>query len=248
MKLLELLAIIEKTAVDNKLSKPYIVGGAPRDIILKKPSLIKDIDITCGNDNSIILAQKCAQSIPDAIINIFNDGHARLICENYKIDFSNNFKINNIESILLEEKNIKSPSDMEKELFSRDFTVNTLLMSLNLDEFVDISKKGVSDIKNKIIDSVLSPEISLGNDDKRVIRAIYLAAKLDFELSDKVADYIKNNGNVVIPKLKINFVKEKISKALTYNKDKTIKLINDLNLTQVIPLSEKLINVIVGEN
>ncbi len=247
MKLLELLSAINKIAKDNKLAKPYIVGGAPRDIVLKQPNLIKDIDITCGNDDSLTLAQKCAQNIEGSIVNLFNDGHARLIYEDYKIDFSNNFKLKNIDEILSKEFKIKSPNDMEKELYSRDFTINTLLMSLNLEDFVDITKRGVADIKDKVIDTILEPEITLGNDYKRVVRAIYLAAKLDFELSERVSTFIKRYGVKIIPKIKENYTKEKIAKALEFNKEKTTKLINELGLVKVIPQSGKIIDSIVGE-
>ena len=63
MKLIELFDLLKSTAIENKLSVPYIVGGFPRDVLLKKVDDIKDIDITCGDDSSLLLGQKLVRKI-----------------------------------------------------------------------------------------------------------------------------------------------------------------------------------------
>ena len=193
MNLKALLNIIKNVAKENNISTPYIVGGLARDIFLHKLKEIKDVDLTCGNKDSVKLGQLVVKQLPKSSLTIFNDGHAKMDFDNFAIDFSNNFNIPNIEA-LLKMIDINNPTDMQKELYSRDFNVNTLLMPLDMSTILDITGKGINEINAKVIDTCLPPKITLGYDPKRIIRVVYLCCKLSFKPSSRVADWIKNNA------------------------------------------------------
>lgn len=229
MKLLEILKIIDDIAKYNGLSQPYICGGTPRDKILNNVKNINDIDITTGNSDIHFLAKECSIKFKDiSKLFKFPDGHSSLYFNNLKIDFSSNFIIPNVEKIVGAKM-----LDIHKELFSRDFTCNSLLMSMDLVSIYDPLKKGLKSINEKKIDTCLSPDITLFVDPNRIIRAIYLSAKLDFEISDSIKNYIINNKKT-LNNVSNEYIVKKINKAIEYNKNKTISIIKDLEIEDIL--------------
>lgn len=226
MKLSELLDKIQQVSIDKNLSKPYVVGGIPRDRLLGDLSHINDIDITTGNQDSKILGKEFALYMKDynPLYKIMDDGHSSVFMGTVQIDFSNNFTIPGINK-----------TNLENETFSRDFTCNSLLMSLDLKTVYDLTKRGVSDINNKILDTCLSPEITLKTDPKRIIRAIYLSSKLGFSLSNDLSSWIKENS-FELKKVENEYKIKKLRKALSFNRENTLSLIKELNLMNYLPV------------
>jgi len=228
MKLNELLNIISLTAKENNLSTPYLVGGFPRDVFLKKINNINDIDLTCGDESSLVLGQKVLPKLEQATLTTFSDGHSKLSFENFNIDFSSNFRVSNIMEIL-KVKGISNPTNLEQEAFSRDFTINTLLMPLDLSTIIDSTNLGIKHLSNKILDTCLAPEITLKSDPRRIVRIIYLCIKLGFFPSQRLTTWVQNNSKL-IKDIDEEYVKQKINKAFTLNEGKAYKLLNYLNL------------------
>ena len=233
MKLNELLNIISLTAKENKLSTPYLVGGFPRDVFLKKIDNINDIDITCGDASSLTLGQQIVKKIDQSMLTTYSDGHSKLVYENFNIDFSSSFRVPNIMNIL-KSKNIINPSPMDQEIYSRDFTINTLLMPLDLSTIIDTTNLAIKDLNNKILDTCLEPEITLKSDPRRIVRIIYLCIKLEFFPSQRLSSWVQNNAKL-ITEVDEDYVKQKINKAFTLNSSKSYKLLKHLNLWSYIP-------------
>jgi tRNA nucleotidyltransferase (CCA-adding enzyme) len=172
MKLSELLKSLEKTAKEYNITVPYIVGGLPRDMAFNISNDIKDMDITTGDKNSFALAMAASRMWPETNFRTYDDGHSSLDFNNIRLDFSNNFNLPNIEDVL-KENGIKNPSDLEKEIYSRDFTINTLLQPMDLSKKpIDITKKAFSDIENKILRTPVDANLTIGYDPRRILRAM----------------------------------------------------------------------------
>jgi len=236
MKLKELLFLIDNTAKENKLSKPYLVGGIVRDVAMKRFKEVKDVDITCGDANSDKLGQAVLSKISTATYTKFSDGHGCLNLQDMNVDFSNNFNIININDEL-SKIGINKPNSMEKELYSRDFYINTLLMPLDLSKIYDLTSKGMSDILSKTIDTCLEPNITFLSDPRRVARVIYLGAKLEFTPSKRVIDWIRKN-TFIVSKIDKKYVTDKITKAMKVNSKYAFELIDMLGMKQYIPNNE----------
>lgn len=232
MKLKDVFNIISSTAKDIGSSTPYIVGGMVRDIMLGNIDKIKDVDLTCGDATSNKLGQALVSKFEGAKYTTFNDGHGRLTFEKFDIDFSNNFNVPGIDSILAKQ-NIKA-TPIEREMFSRDFTVNALLMPLDLSQVYDLTKKGITDLNNKLIDTCLDPDITLKNDPKRISRIVYLCAKLNFSPSQRVINWVRNNKDILNDVDK-KYTSDKINKALNKNKEVAIKIITELGINNYLP-------------
>jgi tRNA nucleotidyltransferase/poly(A) polymerase len=229
MKLLEILDVINKITMDKGLSQPFICGGTPRDKILNNIKNLNDIDITTGNSDIHLLAQECSIAFKNkANLVKMPDGHSSLYIGNLKIDFSSNFIVPNIDKIVGHKM-----LDIHKELFSRDFTCNSLLMSIDLLSIYDPLRKGIDAINKKEIDTCLDPDITLFIDPNRIIRAIYLSSKLDFKISDRVKDYIINNKQL-LSNVKTEYLIAKINKSIEFNKEKTLSTIKELQLNDLL--------------
>src|SRR5574338_707826 len=124
MKLRELLSQLKD--VQNKIgaSDPYICGGTPRDKYMGRLDNVADIDLTTGDKTIDYLSQEFAIILRrkyNVTRKTMDDGHSTIFIGNLKIDFSSNFVVNNIDAHLSKE-GIVEPTDMQREMFSRDFT------------------------------------------------------------------------------------------------------------------------------
>jgi hypothetical protein len=241
MKLRELLQ--EMKAVQEKIgsSKLYLCGGTPRDKYMKRLDNISDLDITTGDKTVQFLAQEFSDLLAkkyNVTRKTHDDGHASIYIGNFKMDFSSNFNVPNIEN-LLKNRGIAKPTDLQKEMFSRDFTCNALLLSLDLKEVIDPTKQGLKDIKNKVIKTCLDPNITLTTNKNRVVRAIYLASKLDFDIDPSIVNFvIKNPASIKIATAKS--MSEKLSNAFKIDGDKAAYYITKMNLWGEIPITENI--------
>lgn len=235
MRLSQLTLLIENIAKDKGISIPKIVGGIPRDKILKAQNDFTDIDITTGDNTIYQLVKEVASTlkIPNSKHLTFPDKHSRLYIGDLKLDFSSNFRIPNIEKEL-QKIGIKNPTNTEMELYSRDFTCNTLLLSMDLKNIQDITEKAIPDIKNKIIKTCLDPSITLGLDNKRVVRVIYLAAKLNFDIDKNIIEWIRANPNS-LSNVRHQYLVKKLAKAINYNKEKVQQLLTEMDLWKNTP-------------
>lgn len=241
MKLSEILFYISERAKKYKLSTPYIVGGVPRDKLVNKPNNFEDIDITTGDAGIHFLSKDVATTLRPYIssYNMMPDGHSTMISNGIKFDFSSNFNIPHINEILAK-IGIVNPSEMQKELYSRDFTCNAALLTMDIKRILDPTGMSVPDIKNKVIRTCLPPILSLGYDNRRIFRLPYMSAKLDFNIDPEIITWIKNNKKYaqnVSPK----YMVRKISKAFKYNPKRVVDFLDAADLWDSIPIMKQLI-------
>lgn len=221
-------------------SVPYICGGTPRDKYMNKLENVADLDICTGDKTVDYLSQEFYLNLRkrySVTRKTMEDGHSTVFVGSLKLDFSSNFMVHNID-MYLNQKGIAEPTNMQREMFSRDFTCNTLLMDLDLKNINDPTGQGFVDIKARRIKTCLPASITLTSNRNRVVRAIYLATKLDFDLDNAIIDYVKKNPQTV----KISTEKvmnEKLNEAFTRDADKAAHLITQMNLWNYIPITEK---------
>lgn len=241
MKLKELLNIMKETADKIGSSQPMICGGTPRDKYLGHLENISDLDMTTGDKTVDYLSQELS-IILKRKYNIsrktMEDGHSTIFIGNLKVDFSSNFNAPNIVQIL-NKMRIAQPTDMQKEMFSRDFTCNSLLLSLDLKNIIDPTRLGMKDMKERKIKTCLNPNITLTTSKNRVARAIYLAVKLNFEIDKSIIEFVKANPQTIKISTEKSMV-EKLNNAFDKDGDKASYLLNQMNLWNYIPVTEKI--------
>lgn len=246
MKIEELLSKIEEIAKTNELSKPFIVGGVPRDRILGKrgkKSSIKDIDITTGDKDSVLLSQAIYKTIPGGRYSTYDDGHASLDIMGVHIDFSSNFVAPGVKEEL-RSSGVTNVDSMKLELYSRDFTINTLLESLDFVTIYDITGEAIGDIQAGLIRCPVDPEITIGVDPRRILRAIKFALRYDFKIEDKLKAAILNNRKNIqtLPK---KFVQDKVNEIVGIDSDAGIDMLIEYKLLPLVPLTKTISDILI---
>ncbi|WP_394348978.1 CCA tRNA nucleotidyltransferase [Pareuzebyella sediminis] len=183
------------TKASEELGTPsYVIGGFVRDYLLKRGAP-KDIDIVVVG-SGIALAKKLAQLLPEKPeVTVFkNFGTAMLKYNDIELEFVGARK----ESY---HRNSRKPvvenGTLEDDQKRRDFTINTLALSLNANDFGKLLDPfdGLSDLDKKIIRTPLEPGITYSDDPLRMMRAIRFATQLDFKIQPASLQAISENKN-----------------------------------------------------
>ncbi len=184
-----IFTIIAEESSNLKI-KAFVVGGYVRDSLMGRKT--QDIDILALG-SGIELAQKIANRL-NLHVNIYkNFGTAMLNFDGLDIEFVGARK----ESYNLDSrKPAIEDGSFEDDHNRRDFTINAIYFSLNADTFGEIIDpfNGIDDIRNKIIKTPLSPEITFSDDPLRMMRAIRFASQLNFNIEDNTFEGIKNQS------------------------------------------------------
>lgn len=190
-KALTMLQTIGQISKQINSGPVYAVGGVPRDFVLGS-SQVKDIDISGGDD---LLALNVAHFFGTLPKKTFVGRWVIPIADAPKVDFSTQ-EIN--PNVLSEFDRELSP--LEQEQYSRDFTINTLLIPLGDPgglKVEDPTGRGLKDLRNGVLDTPVDPNITLQNDPRRILRAYQLRAKYGFQFSPRLASAIERNKSLL---------------------------------------------------
>jgi putative nucleotidyltransferase with HDIG domain len=172
----------------------YVIGGFVRDFLLQRKKVAKDVDIvTIGS--GIRLAQNVADLLPNKPkVQIFKTyGTAMLSFDDVEVEFVGARK----ESYSQESRNPEvEEGTLEDDQNRRDFTINTLAISLKEENYGDLIDPfdGIHDLKSGIIKTPLDPDITYSDDPLRMLRAIRFATQLDFTIEQHSFDAIIKNA------------------------------------------------------
>ncbi len=178
----KLICVISE--VSDKLAKEvYIVGGYVRDLILdRKRSDIDFLVIGSGPE----FANLTAEELGIKNISVFNNfGTAHFNYEGLDVEFVGARRESYDRKT---RKPVVEDGTFQEDISRRDFTINTLAISLNKNNFgelIDIYN-GYDDIQNKLIRTPLDPVKTFDDDPLRIMRAFRFAAQLDFNVDESI--------------------------------------------------------------
>mgnify|MGYP001204724082 FL=1 len=172
----------------RKLSKRldleiYIVGGYVRDLFTQTTKE-SDLDFMVVGDG-IKFAQEFKDSLGGSkLVSFSKFGTARFMINNKTIEVASS----RIEDYKLNSRNPKiDRTDLSTDILRRDFTINTLAVSVNDNDFGNLFDlfNGIKDINDGLIKTPLDPDKTFSDDPLRILRAIRFASQLGFEIDKK---------------------------------------------------------------
>jgi len=231
---------IKGTEWENRV---FLAGGAVRDEIMGKHP--KDLDflidgeLSAGIDFSIWLGKELGEYKKDSNPVIFpRYGTSKLSISKNK---------HNLPNIDLEfvaprkekytkgsRKPIVSGGKLMDDVLRRDLSINSLLKNITTDEILDLTGKGINDIKKGIIRTTSDPEIIFKEDPLRLIRTIRFMTKYNFKITKSTYDNIVKNAEL-INTISKERVKDELNKILEGNNpSKGINLLRKTGLLKYI--------------
>ncbi|MDE6479860.1 MAG: hypothetical protein K2L45_06270 [Muribaculaceae bacterium] len=173
----------------------YAVGGCVRDEILGAP--IHDVDIAVDLPNGGVnfamwlLRHKYLVDMP-VLFRKFGTAKLRL----------RKFPDEEIEVVQTRaekytDKTSRCPEvvsgNIEEDCFRRDFTVNTLYRNIKTGEILDMTGRGVHDIKEGIIRTPLDPYETFDDDPVRILRCLRFAARFGWKIDEATMEALKKS-------------------------------------------------------
>ncbi|MCP4649995.1 MAG: CCA tRNA nucleotidyltransferase [PVC group bacterium] len=168
----------------------YVVGGFVRDLLLKREN--HDMDVVVEAD-ALEYAQYLAESL-EASVKL----HQRF--KTAKVKLKNGFLLD-IATARTESYEhpgalpMVESSSIKQDLFRRDFTINTLAVKLNRNNFGEIvdffnAQKDIQSKKVRILH-----DLSFEDDPTRIFRAIRFEQRFDFQIDEHTEYLLKDAIN-----------------------------------------------------
>ena len=196
---------------DELCMKLYLVGGAVRDLLIGETPT--ELDLVIEGDLERFV-KELKRNLEVEISKTSKFMTMTMIIENIKYDIVRTRKENyipkgSLPSVL--------PSDLEQDIFRRDFSINTICIDLNPNLFGNIidHQNGLRDLNSKIIRVIHSE--SFIDDPTRIFRAIRFSKRLNFSIEKTTKELMQIN----IPKI------NELSPARIFNEIRKISNEND---------------------
>lgn len=209
----------------------YIVGGAVRDFILQKE--IHDLDLTTNMPLSLLSEHF---TIKD---NGSDYESLTIVMENYSFEITH-FR-RDIEYTDHRHPKVELVDNFFMDSTRRDFTINALAMD-STGEILDFHD-GLKDLQDKVIKTIGDPFLRFTEDALRILRGLYFASKLDFEIESNTL-FAMVDKKELLATLSKERLYQYFIKILYADTDRGIRYINELNLFQYIPKFKRWLNLV----
>ncbi len=162
----------------------HLVGGCVRDALQGR--MVKDIDLCSALPPDVLSAQ-----LEKAGIQVIPTGLQHQTVTTVPIEGEPAIEITTFRGPHMDPKGgVVQGSSIEEDLIYRDFTINAMAVSLNSPRLLDPCQ-GQTDIENRLIRCVASPEQRFAEDPLRVLRLIRFACVLEFAIDPASAQAAK---------------------------------------------------------
>lgn len=201
---------------DKNNLKIYLVGGIVRDLILGRK--IFDIDITVQG-NAIEFCKILEKSLNCEIVQTQENLKTAKVrfSENIDIDFASTRQEEYPRKGYLPTV-IKTGCSLLEDIPRRDFSINSIAMSLNNENYGDIIDPtgGLNDLKNKNL-RILHKK-SFIDDPSRIIRGLKFSVRFGFELSQETKELQDQYLENPIRDLSTSRIKSELEQTFSLNK------------------------------
>ena len=233
---------IKGTKFENNV---FVAGGYVRDMVMGKKS--KDVDVTVALPNGgIDFARWITMET-----NTYKEDSNPVVyptfgTAKFNIRGVQHMGVNigeiDIESVMTRKEQYKDKSRKPEVDFGtpyedverRDLTINSLLYDISNQKILDLTGKGISDIKNKIIRTPIDADIIFKEDPLRMLRAVRFATRYGWELPKEMLTALSRNAKM-LKNISEERIQEELNKILlSDNPDGGIRYLIDTGLMKYI--------------
>lgn len=207
---LEIPSVIRETlqTLENKGFLAFLVGGCVRDLLLGKEPKDWDITTNARPEDIAAIFPKTVYENNFGTVTVINETEDQSSLKQIEIT---PFRLESNYSDNRHPDQIKFSTKLEDDLARRDFTINALAYDLK-GQLKDLYG-GISDLKDKVIRTVGSPEERFSEDALRLLRAVRFAAQLGFTINTDTAESIKKEAPS-LRKISAERIRDEFSKLL----------------------------------
>jgi putative nucleotidyltransferase with HDIG domain len=166
----------------------YVVGGSVRDALLGRPA--QDWDLTTDARPDRLLAV-----FPGAVYE--NQFGTVAVREGAEIHEVTTFRTDHDYADFRRPHRVEFGDDVRLDLARRDFTVNAIAWGRQSDDVASALVDpfdGIADLEGRVLRTVGDPGARFGEDALRMVRAVRLAAVLDFAIEPATLDAIREHA------------------------------------------------------
>jgi poly(A) polymerase len=164
------------TALEGKL---YLVGGVLRDRLLGREGN-PDVDIVVEGDAAAAADLIHSRGLSDhAPVQYARFGTARVQVHGVPVEFAT-ARVESYDGRT--RKPDVRPATLAEDVMRRDFTINTLVENLHSPGVLDLTGRGLADLRAGVIRTPLDPAATFHDDPLRMLRAVRFAVTLGFDI------------------------------------------------------------------
>jgi len=194
----------------------YLVGGSVRDLILGR--IPKDFDIATSASprqvrnlfrNAFVIGRRFK-----LVLVRFGDKQIEVATFRRSPEPDDDADNDEVGALYVDSDNLFGTP--EEDAIRRDFTVNALFYDITSSKIIDYTG-GLRDASKRVLRSIGNPAIRFREDPVRMLRAVRLSARLDFEIHSESAKAITRHCGEIMLAAKPRLFEE-IGRLFTYNK------------------------------
>jgi poly(A) polymerase len=121
----------------------------------------------------------------------------------------------------------------EEDAFRRDFTINALFYDISSFSIFDYVG-GLEDLEARLIRSIGDPHVRFLEDPVRMLRAVVLAARLDFRIDDPVLEAIETHRHEISRSAPARLMEEYYKILRSGSAERSLELLKDTRLLRAI--------------
>ena len=185
----------------------YLVGGAVRDHLLKRP--VYDFDLTSDAQTDEIIGMFKGQ----ATVFKYNEkyGTVVILIDDRQFEITP-YRLESTYSDNRHPDDVSFNASLKEDLSRRDFTINALAYAPDKG-IIDLFD-GLKDLKDKIIRTVNDPDTRFNEDALRILRALRFSAQLGFTIEEKTEKAIFDNYHL-LANISVERIKSETDKILS---------------------------------
>jgi poly(A) polymerase len=224
------ISLLEGTCRQYGIRDAFLVGGYPRAIAMGLPMTeVHDLDIASGTPEK---ASQLAGFVYEAAGEEKYKVHHRTMAVTIEVggvemDFQGPASHDDAMPYMHAWGVDATP--IARNVFDRDFTINSLAIPIGGDEVLDLTRRGMTDIEEGRIATILPADFSVPRDPLVITRAVRFAAKFGFRIDGPLWKAMLDNAGGLSDESKLS--KERLAiEAFVLSKYDVGEMLGELGL------------------